>query len=459
MRRILIVDDERNVHYSFRRALAGEYEVESANDGEEALARLATAAPDVVLLDVKLPRIDGLEILRRIRDLHPELPVVVMTAFGTTETAIRATALAARDYLLKPVDVPALRKLLVELLPESEPPPLPTRAVDEVELVGESAALRDLCKWIGRAAAADTTVMITGESGTGKELVARAIHHHGTRRAGPLVAINCAAIPDNLLESELFGHERGAFTGAESARPGRFEQADGGSILLDEIGEMPPPLQAKLLRVLQSREVTRLGASQARSFDARLIASTNVDLEARVASGAFRSDLYYRLNVFRIHVPPLRERREDVLPLAACFLERERRRLGRSWPGFTAESERRLLQHSWPGNVRELENVVVQACLRTRGDRVTIDDLMLAPAAAGSGAETPSIASESDGEGSLGRLLDGFLAVHSGDAFERLERLIVARALEATGANQVRAARLLGISRNVLRHRMAKYTL
>jgi DNA-binding NtrC family response regulator len=485
MRRLLIVDDERNVHYSFRRALEGEFVVQSAHDGEEAIERLRKDPPDVVLLDVKLPGKDGLETLACIRERHPGIPVVVMTAYGTTETAIRATALSARDYLLKPVDVPMLRKLLGQILPSGDPeqnaqryaragdvpagfdfPDLrderspqerPYRVAADLPLSGRSPKMQELYKMIGRAAPADTTILITGESGTGKELVARAIHSHGSRAAGPLVALNCAAIPENLLEAELFGHERGAFTGAEGLRVGKFEQAEGGTLLLDEIGEMAAALQAKLLRVLQGHEITRLGAVEPRSIDTRVIAMTNADLEARVADGSFREDLYYRLNVLRITVPPLREREGDVLLLARHFLEREQRRLRRPIAGFTREAEQRLLTHAWPGNVRELENAVAQAVLRMRGDRITADDLALrivTPRDGDWSAQAPD-----DATTVLEQALGLFLAKFPGEALERLERMVFAKALTATEGNQVRAAKLLGTTRNVVRNRMARFRL
>jgi DNA-binding NtrC family response regulator len=450
MRRILIVDDERNVHYSFRRALEGAFEVVSAHDGEEALALLATDLPDAVLLDVKLPQIGGLEALEEIRARHPELPVIVMTAYGTVETAIRSTALAARDYLLKPVDVPALKELLDEILPETvagATDVLPAAQTDG-RMIGTSRAMHDLFKMIGRAAAADTTVLVTGESGTGKELVARAIHEHGGRKNGPFVAINCAAIPDNLLESELFGHERGAFTGADSLRPGKFELANRGTLILDEIGEMAPALQAKLLRVLQAREVTRLGGATPIRLDVRVVVLTNADLEAKVASGGFREDLYYRLNVFRIRVPPLREREDDVLALARHFLARERARLKRPIVGFAPQAERALGAHAWPGNVRELENVIAQACVKAKGDRIQAADLSLAASARGSASDASTALAEA-----LAELLRAF----PGEVYERVERMLVERALEATAGNQVQAARLLGVTRNVIRNRMAKH--
>jgi DNA-binding NtrC family response regulator len=448
MRRILIVDDERNVHYSFRRALEGSFEVISAHDGEEALSTLATEPADAVLLDVKLPRLGGLETLERLRDRHPDLPVIVMTAYGSVEAAIRSTALAARDYLQKPVDVPALKKLLDEILPTSPAEALPAVSL-EMPMVGRSRAMNDLFKLIGRAASADTTVLVTGESGTGKELVARAIHDHSRRKGGPYVAFNCAAIPENLLEAELFGHERGAFTGADTLRPGKFELAQRGTLILDEVGEMAPVLQAKLLRVLQAREVTRLGGSAPLRLDVRVVVLTNADLEAMVASGTFREDLYYRLNVLRIHLPPLREREDDVLLLAAHFLARERAQLKRTIVGFTPEAQRRLQLHSWPGNVRELHNAVAQACLRAKGDRIGAGDL-----AFGSVSRRGS-----DPVSALEDALVAFLGEFAGEAHERVERMLFGAALGLARGNQVHAARLLGVTRNVVRNRMAKHAI
>ena len=332
-------------------------------------------------------------------------------------------------------------------------PERPPAVSGEIQMIGQSASMQDLFKLIGRAAAAEATVLVTGESGTGKELVARAIHRHGRRKGAPFVAINCAAIPENLLESELFGHERGAFTGADQQRPGKFELAHRGTLILDEIGEMAPALQAKLLRVLQSREVTRLGGSTLLQFDVRVIVLTNADLEAKVVAGAFREDLYYRLNVFRIQVPPLRERADDILLLASHFLGREQARLSRAIAAFNPEAEVVLKSHSWPGNVRELENVVAQACLKAKGDQITAGDVairsLLSP------RDTP--AAHQDPAAALEQAVGSFLSSFPGEAYDRIERVTVERALAATGGNQVRAARLLGVSRNVIRNRMAKH--
>lgn len=457
--RVLIVDDEPNVHYSFQRALAGEFEVRSAFGGEEALSIVEREAIDAALLDVRLLDVDGLDVLARLRALRPRLPVLMMSAYASTDIVIRSTALAARDFLLKPVDVPTLRRLLRDVVaPESRDQSVPEAVEGVGKLIGRSAAMLELYKQIGRAAATDATVLITGESGTGKELVARTIHEHSARQSGPFVALNCAAIPSELLEAELFGYEKGAFTGATAQRVGKFALAHGGSLLLDEIGEMALALQAKLLRVLQSREVTPLGGNTARTFDVRVIAVTNADLEKRVREGLFRADLYYRLHVFRIEVPPLRAREGDVLLLGKVFLQREAQRLGRVLKGFTPAAEAKLLQHGWPGNVRELENAIARACLHARGSLVTGSDLQL-------GLETDhgSLRPRAPAESSPQDVLTEALRVVAAGEPERLYELVEASAvrvaLERTGGNQVRAAQLLGISRNVLRHRMAKYRL
>ncbi|MCX8073779.1 MAG: sigma-54 dependent transcriptional regulator [Candidatus Binatia bacterium] len=457
--RILIVDDEPNVHYSFQRALAAEFEVRSAYTGEDALTIAERETLDAALLDVRLVDSDGLDVLERLRALQPSLPVLMMSAYASTDAVIRSTALAARDFLLKPVDVPTLRKLLHDVIPKHPSASGSLEVSDGVgKLIGRSPVMLELYKEIGRAAATDATVLVTGESGTGKELVARTIHDHSARRDGPFVALNCAAIPSELLEAELFGHEKGAFTGAVAERPGKFALAQGGTLLLDEIGEMALPLQAKLLRVLQSREVTPLGGNLPRTFDVRVIAVTNADLEERVRAGTFRADLYYRLHVFRIAVPPLRSRGDDVLLLARVFLQRERERLGRSLVGFSPAAEDKLRAHAWPGNVRELENAVARACLHARGSIVEASDVQLGPELRWTSPEPTRRWDESRDDPLLEALRE---ATRSGGdrLYERVEAALVRVALEHTGGNQVRAARLLGVSRNVLRHRMQKYRL
>jgi DNA-binding NtrC family response regulator len=397
MKKILLVDDERNVHYSFQRALGEAFRIISAFSGEEALEKLAAEKPHLVLLDVKLPGLGGLELLQQIKGIDRELPVVLLTAYGTTDTAITAMKLGAYDYLLKPVDMATLKGLIATALrlralaAQVDSLPVP-EAVGEPSLLGRSAAMQDLYKMIGRVAPTDMTVLLSGESGTGKELVARAIHQHSMRAEGSWVALNCAAIPESLLESELFGHEKGAFTGATEHKPGCFG-------------------------------------------------------EATIAKGEFREDLYYRLNVIHLHLPPLRARQEDIPLLAHYFLTRSSRGLERPVGGFTPEALDRLLAHTWPGNVRELENTINQALLTCRGDLIAPEDLRLEEL-------PPSGEPLARPQDRFGEGLEQMLLSHSGEAYRRVEDRLIRKALELTKHNQVQAAHLLGISRNILRHRM-----
>ena len=465
MDKILVVDDERNVHYSFQRVLGGEYEVVSAYSGEEALRQIGDPALRLVLMDVRMPGKDGLATLQELKQQRPDLPVIIMTAFVSAETAIRATTFDAEDYLEKPLDVETLKRLIADTLQH------PSRAVtgeeettDEaanpevmttggVSLLGQSRTMQRVYKTIGKTAVRDVTVLITGESGTGKELVARALKTYSQRDSGPFVALNCAAIPEPLLESELFGHERGAFSGAIEARPGKFELAHRGTLFLDEIGDMPLVLQSKLLRVLQERELYRLGAREPRLVDVRIIAATNQALEDLVHSGRFREDLYYRLNVVRINLPPLRERGDDIVLLANRFLQRQRDAQGPR--RFSEAARRALLDYAWPGNVRELENVIAQAILRARGPVIRAEDLALHE----SRLHPTTASQEAASVNPSGAGLETLFHQHAGNVFAVAEQLLVRKALELARHNQVQAARLLGISRNVLRDRMKRYSL
>ncbi len=457
MKKILLVDDERNVHYSLQRALGEAFRIISAFSGEEALQKLALATPHLVLLDIKLPGLGGLEILRRIQALDRELPVVLLTAYGTTETAITAMKLGAYDYLLKPVDMAILKGLIAKALHQRDVAaqvdalPVPHPA-EEPSLLGRSAVMQDLYKMIGRVAPTDMTVLLSGESGTGKELVARAIHQHSVRVEGPWTALNCAAIPQSLLESELFGHERGAFTGATERKLGCFGKASGGTLFLDEVGELPLAVQAKLLRSLQEKEIRRLGGREPIPVDVRIIAATNKNLDAAIARGEFREDLYYRLNVIHLHLPPLRARQEDIPPLASYFLTRSSQGLERPVGGFTPEALDRLLAHTWPGNVRELENTIKQALLTCRGYLITAEDLRLEERPPS--GETPSPQRDPFDEG-----LEQLLLTHAGEVYRGVEHRLIRKALALARHNQVQAARLLGITRNVLRHRMKQFGL
>ena len=461
MTKILVVDDERNVHYSFRRVLGGSYELLSAYSGEEALQQIEDPALRLVLMDVRMPGKDGLATLQELKQRRPDLPVIIMTAFVSAETAIRATTFDAEDYLEKPLDIERLKQLINETLQHSSPAmtdgaALPDETTEALTtggeaLLGQSRVMQEVYKTIGKTAARDVTVLITGESGTGKELVARALKTYSRRDRGPFVALNCAAIPEPLLESELFGHERGAFSGAAEARPGKFELAHTGTLFLDEIGDMPLVLQSKLLRVLQERELYRLGARAPRLVDVRIIAATNQALEELVQAGRFREDLYYRLNVVRIKLPPLRERGDDIVLLAKRFLQRQADAQGPR--GFSEDACQALLDYAWPGNVRELENVIAQAVVRARGPVIRAEDLALHD------SQLHSVAREAAPTGPADAGLDALFEQHAGKVSAVAEQLLVEKALELTRHNQVQAARLLGISRNVLRERMKRYRL
>ena len=478
MDKLLLIDDEADVQYSFRRIFDGsEVELTTASSGEEGLKLLARARPDLVMMDVRMGGMNGLETLRRLRQSHAKLPVIIMTAYGTTQTAIEAMKLGAYDYVLKPFDVPKLKSLVFAALKAardmrqvvSYQPLLETEDYD-LGIVGRSEAMQSVFKLIGQLAASDATALITGESGTGKELVARAIYHHSQRSAQPFLAINCAAIPENLLESELFGHEKGAFTGAAQQRIGKFEQCNGGTIFLDEIGDMSPATQTKILRVLQSGSFERVGGNQPVKVNVRVIAATNKPLEKAVADRQFREDLFYRLNVVRIQMPALRDRREDIPLLVNYFLKKHtpaQQRPRSIFPDALSALER----HAWPGNVRELENVVQRAIVMSKGEVILMTDLpaeivqsLGAQTATGAGAATAT-SPTGGGEPVLdlpgaARLL--FQWARS-DAKLRIipavERELIAQALVETKGNQVQAAKLLGITRATLRKRVAKFDI
>ena len=454
VQRILVVDDEADVAYSFQRVLAEEpVEVEGVTSGSESLKRLKKEPYDLVLLDVRIGTEHGIEIFRQIRKEHPKQLVIVMTAHGTAQTAIEAMKLGAFDYILKPFDVPELLSILRRALQTAasmrELVPAEGKSSSEEKspgLIGASPAMQKIYKLVGQVARSDAAVLLIGESGTGKELVARAIYANSSRAARPYVAINCAAIPDALLESELFGHERGAFTGALGQRIGKFERADGGTIFLDEIGDMPLALQAKLLRVLQNGEFQRVGGDQTLRTQVRVIAATNRDLAIMVKEKSFREDLFYRINVVQIQLPPLRDRPEDVLPLAEHFLKRAEKERGLK---FSAASKKALQGWSWPGNVRELENVVSRAVVCAAAESIEPGDL------------PPEI---------LGQVIGGVtpgdwwkkveeVAGKGGDLLAAGEKLLVERALNEAEGNVKRASEILGVTRAALRTRVDRYGL
>ena len=436
---ILIVDDDAGLRESLAETMRDlGHEPRLAATGEEALAILAAEHCAAVLLDLRMPGMDGIEVLRRIRARPAPPPVAVLTAVPTSANTIEAMRLGAVDHLAKPIGRADLAALLARMLAITVPAPAPAPAVEE--FIGASAAMREVQKTIGRLADQETTVLITGETGTGKEVVARAIHRHGRRSRFPFIAINCAAIPAELLESELFGHVRGAFTGAHADREGAFRAAQGGTILLDEIGDMAPLLQAKLLRVLETREATPLGG-RATPLDVRILAVTHRDLRAEITQGRFREDLYYRIGVVPIALPPLRERLADIVPLAEHFL-------ARSGGGKQLEpaAAARLLAHPWPGNVRELRNALERAAVLTPGPVIpaaTLDFLDTPHEAGGKDQLSESIAAGTD--------LPGAIA--------RLEAAMIQNALAATNHNRVEAARRLGIHRQLLYVKLRRYGL
>ena len=454
MQRILVVDDEADVAYSFQRVLAEEpVEVVGVTSGAEGLKRLKKEPYDLVLLDVRIGTEHGIEIFRQIRKEHPKQIVIVMTAHGTAQTAIEAMKLGAFDYILKPFDVPELLSILRRALQTAasmrELVPAEGKSSGEEKspgLIGASPAMQKIYKLVGQVARSDAAVLLIGESGTGKELVARAIYANSSRAARPYVAINCAAIPDALLESELFGHERGAFTGALGQRIGKFERADGGTIFLDEIGDMPLALQAKLLRVLQNGEFQRVGGDQTLRTQVRVIAATNRDLAIMVKEKSFREDLFYRINVVQIQLPPLRDRPEDVLPLAEHFLRRAEKERGLK---FSAATKKALQAWSWPGNVRELENVVSRAVVCAAAESIEPGDLPPEIMGQGMRAVTP---------GDWWKKVEE-VAGKGGDLLAAGEKLLVERALNEAGGNVKRASEILGVTRAALRTRVDRYGL
>jgi two-component system nitrogen regulation response regulator GlnG len=458
--RILVVDDEESVRWALTKALtrAG-YAVETAADGRAGLAAASDEGIALVLLDVRLPEQDGLAVLRGIRTRRPDLPVIMLTAHGSLPVAVEAMQEGAYDYLGKPFDTDEVLELVEKALQAQARAqavgPLPGGAepVDLGGIVGAGPAMQQIFKAVARVAGTDLTVLLRGESGTGKELIARAIHENSRRRGRPFVPVNCAAIPRELLESELFGHERGAFTGAVGARRGRFEQAEGGTLFLDEIGDMDPALQTKLLRVLQDRRIERVGGEGGHPVDVRIVAATNQDLEAAVARRAFREDLFYRLNVVTILLPPLRDRREDIPALAAHFLAAFAAEQHGPARRLSPEALERLLRARWPGNVRELENVVKRAAALAPTALILPDHLPdglgLSPAEAAA-PPFPLDWLRAELARTEGRL-DGRLHAH---VLACVERPLLELVLRRTGGNQLRAAEILGINRNTLRKRI-----
>ncbi len=460
MAHLLLIDDDpglipEQVRQAFR---APRYRVEVAGTGAEGLERVRAEPPDVILLDLRLPDQSGLEVYQGIRRIDARIPVIFVTMAKTADVAIEAMKQGAYDYLFKPLDLHQLRRVVGEALEVAqrmrEPAVLTETAPDpdvDGAIIGSCPAMREAYKAIGRVAAQNVPVLITGESGTGKELVARAIYQHSPRAKAPFLVLNCAAIPENLLESELFGHEKGAFTGADRRRIGKFEQVSGGTLFLDEIGDMPLASQAKILRLLQEQSFERVGGNETVRTDVRLIAATHRDLKAWSAEEKFRADLYHRLSVFTIHLPPLRERGDDVPLLVLHYLRRFSRELGREVHEIAPEALERLRSYSWPGNIRELQSVLKQALLRASG-------AILLPAFLPDLSGQPSeLAAESSPGEDLG--LGAYIRQRLGpdaddlyaDVHRQVDRFLLPLVLEYTGGNQHQAARLLGIARQTLR--------
>ena len=472
MRTLLVIDDEPTIVYSFKSTLTSpQLSVITAGTAREGLELVKVNRPDVVMLDVRLPDLSGLQAYERIRAIDERIPVIIMTAFAKTETAIEAMRLGAFEYLVKPVDLRRLREVVAKALEVSRlnrvPALLTSGEAQDItadHIVGNSAAMQEVYKGIGRIAPQESTVLVLGESGTGKELVARAIYHYSQRSQKPFLAMNCAALPESLLESELFGHERGAFTGADQRRIGKFEQVNGGTIFLDEIGDMSQATQAKALRLLQEQQFERVGGSTTVQTDVRIIAATNRDLNQLVAEGRFRQDLFYRLNGFTIQLPPLRERRDDLPILTEHFLAVFNRELSKNVIGVSAEVMQILQSHNWPGNVREFQSAIKYAMIHATGAVVTPDSLPQSCYAHQSSAG----ASDADAVGSshmataenfdLTEFVRQLLQDEKPDLYRvinhEVDRRILSEVMSFCHGNQLQAAERLGISRMTLRSKL-----
>jgi DNA-binding NtrC family response regulator len=448
MGRILVADDHDALRHGLARALAAAgHEVEEAPNGNDAIERLHDGHFDVILSDLKMGGSDGLQVLRTAKTLHPSTAVILMTAFGTVHTAVEAMKSGAFDYVQKPFEIEEMEVKIEKALEVR-------RMRHELDylrhtqndiynfdrIIGSSSALQKVLTVVRKVTKSNTTVLIRGETGTGKELIAGAIHHNSLRASRNFVKVNCAALQENLLESELFGHEKGAFTGADRQRIGRFEQADGGSLFLDEVGDMSASTQAKILRVLQEHEFERLGGTRTQRVDVRLIAASNRDLSVMVANGTFREDLYYRLNVVSVDMPPLRERKDDILPLAMFFTERFTGELKKKIDGIEPDAQKMLLRYNWPGNVRELENSIERAILLTEGQRIMVEDLRL--------GEIPAAGSSARNGAQVVRIPP------AGIALEEIERTALVEALKMSNWVQKDAAELLGISPRVINYKI-----
>lgn len=452
MEKILVVEDELNMQMVLRAMLQREgYEILTASDGIEALGILKDNQPAAIVTDLKMPRLDGMGLLEKVQDDFPEIPIIMITAHGTVSTAVEALKKGALDYITKPFDQDDLKNIIhkaVKTRRLNDTKAFPGPGPDRSGIIGSGETVSRLMESISKVAATTTTVLITGETGTGKELVAQAIHRNSNRRDNPFIKINCAAISENLLESELFGYEKGAFTGAVSTKPGRFELADKGTLFLDEIGELPLDMQVKLLRVIQDHEFERVGGLKTIKVDVRLVAATNRNLFQEVKNGRFREDLYYRLNVFPLHLKPLRERKEDIPVLAEYFLEKFNRKLDKSVDSIGRPIMDLFLKYEWPGNIRELENILERLVLISSGSAISMDDI------------PPEIAAGMDflKAGTSGDRDRPFKDVIR-NRMEDVERQMIESTLNECEGNVTQAAKRLGMSRKGLQLKMIKYNL
>lgn len=453
MRRILVVDDEANMRVVLKAMLKKQgYEVETAGDGVEALAILKRRDISVIVTDLRMPRLDGMSLLERVVQTHPSIPVIIITAHGTVATAVDALKKGAFDYVTKPFEQEELKNAIskaikTKVLNEEEL----TMTLDEIDrqnIVGGSESMAKIFDIIKKVALTTTTILVTGETGTGKELVAEAIHRNSPRRDNPFIKINCSAIAENLMESELFGYEKGAFTGAVGSKPGRFELAHKGSLFLDEVGEVPKEMQVKLLRVLQDQEFERVGGINTIKVDVRLVAATNRNLLQEVKEGRFREDLYYRLNVMPIHIPPLRERKDDIPLLTEYFIQKFNRKLDRQVKGVDSEVMELFYDHDWPGNIRELENLIERLLLMAQGGTITMKEV---PAELLLAVEAREAVEGEIPEKSFKSIIK--------EKTEEVEKKLIVKVLEECEGNISKAARQLGLSRRGLHLKLAKYNL
>lgn len=445
--KILVADDETSHRQMIEAVLAAEgYEVTQAEDGQAAISAVEDRFYDLVIMDVRMPNVDGIQALQKIKQISPDIPVIIMTAYASVGSAVDALKSSAYDYLIKPLDIDELKILVDKALRhhqlEQENLYLKERLSDRFDfsnIIGRSPSMTRLFETVALVAPSEATALIVGESGTGKELIANAIHQNSPRKDRPLIIVNCAALPETLLESELFGHEKGAFTGAITRKQGRFQLAHNSSIFLDEIAEMAPATQAKILRVLQEREFEPVGSTQTIKVDTRVIAATNKNLEEEIQAGRFREDLYYRLNVVTVDLPPLRQRREDIPLLADFFLKQYAEKNRRLIKGFTPRATDLLMRYEWPGNVRELENIIERAVIMARGEMITP-------------LEFPNDLQNLDEA-----LKESRIDLTPGRSLKEVEKVLILRTLEETGGNRTHAARILGISRRTLQLKLKEY--